>query len=773
MKRLLVILVSVSIVLSLPAHETAESVKHQSTRKSVGLVLSGGGAKGIAHAGVIQAFEENGIPIDYIAGTSMGAIVGGLYASGYTPYEIIDLILSKEFSAWSTGKVDPSLTYYYLKPEQTPAIVRMNIGHGDGGMSTTVLPSSFISPIPMNIGFVEVFAPHTAVCQGDFNKLFVPFRCITSDVYNKKKVVLSSGNLGNAIRMSMTFPVAFKPIEMDSLPMFDGGIYDNFPVDVMKTDFAPDVIIGVDVTTHQKEDLSNLISQLESMIIQQDDYTLSQDDGVKIHIDLHGYNLLDFPKAKEIFDIGYRSAMEMVDSIKRRTGVGVSKYNIDLRRSIYKSKVPDIKFDSLKVVGTSRRAENYIRHIFLKNNTDTIGIEEMKDAYYRTISGGKFRDLVPSPIFRKNSKMFDLCLKATVKDNLGLGVGGYVTSSANSLAYLSASYETIDLNSFSGEVSGWIGQSYYGGFANAKMSFNSSLPTIIRLQGGASRQKFYEDDVLFFEDNIPTFVSKSEFFGNLIIGIGIGRHSKFEVKCGYGFLVDKFYHDKNVDFSTTAQDEADYKLGLVSMKYDYNTLDSDIFPTSGLRLALSANGMMGNHCHYDGKGMLITDYKRIKWAETELDLQKYFNFSNKFKLGTRLNALASTKKLYDSYTASVVQAPAFMPTQNSKGKFNPSFQANSYAAIGLIPIYIILDDLQLRSEFYAFSPMRSMCNDGNDGAYYGDWFRSVNFMGELSMVYNFSFASLSAYCNYVNSPNSKWSCGVSFGFFLTVPKFLR
>lgn len=235
-------------------------------RKSVGLVLSGGGAKGIAHAGVLQALEENGVPIDYIAGTSMGAIVGGLYASGYSPREILDVMLSKEFSSRSTGKIDPALTYYYLKPETTPAVVKFNIGK-DSSASKSLLPSSFINPIPMNFGFVEMFTPHTAVCEGNFDNLFVPFRCVTSDIYSKKKVVLSDGDLGEAIRMSMTFPVAFKPIEKDGVPMFDGGIYDNFPVGVMKDNFAPDVIIGVDVTIHEEEDLTNLISQLERMVI--------------------------------------------------------------------------------------------------------------------------------------------------------------------------------------------------------------------------------------------------------------------------------------------------------------------------------------------------------------------------------------------------------------------------------------------------------------------------------------------------------------------------
>ncbi|MDE5923259.1 MAG: patatin-like phospholipase family protein, partial [Muribaculum sp.] len=87
--------------------------------QSVGLVLSGGGAKGIAHIGVIKALEDNNIPIDYIAGTSMGAIIGGLYAAGYTTDEMLDMILSKEFSYWSTGTIDPSYIYYYAKEEPT------------------------------------------------------------------------------------------------------------------------------------------------------------------------------------------------------------------------------------------------------------------------------------------------------------------------------------------------------------------------------------------------------------------------------------------------------------------------------------------------------------------------------------------------------------------------------------------------------------------------------------------------------------------------------
>lgn len=102
-----------------------EAAKAQETRQSVGLVLSGGGAKGIAHIGVIQALEENDIPIDYITGTSMGSIIGALYSMGYTTDEMMQLILSKGFSYWSTGKIDPSLSYYFSRPPQTLSLIHI------------------------------------------------------------------------------------------------------------------------------------------------------------------------------------------------------------------------------------------------------------------------------------------------------------------------------------------------------------------------------------------------------------------------------------------------------------------------------------------------------------------------------------------------------------------------------------------------------------------------------------------------------------------------
>ena len=211
--------------------------------QSVGLVLSGGGAKGITHIGIIQALEENDIPIDYISGTSMGAIVASLYSMGYTPDEMIQVMKSDDFQRWYTGSLDQDYMYYFKKNKDVPDLFSVHFSFKD---SIRVVPefSNIVNATPMNLGFLEIFAGSTAACKGNFDNLMIPFRCVASDIYNKNEVVFSKGDLGDAVRASMTYPFFFRPIKVDSVLLYDGGLYNNFPSDVMQKDFNPDIVIG-------------------------------------------------------------------------------------------------------------------------------------------------------------------------------------------------------------------------------------------------------------------------------------------------------------------------------------------------------------------------------------------------------------------------------------------------------------------------------------------------------------------------------------------------
>ncbi len=746
--------------------------------QSVGLVLSGGGAKGIAHIGAIQALEDNDIPIDYITGTSMGAIVGGLYAAGYTPKEMMELLMSKEFADWSTGVINDDLTYYFDQKAPTPAFFTLNFALNDSTKSSNIVPSSLINPIPMNFAFMELFAAYTAQCSGNFDKLFVPFRCVASDVFNKRKLVCSKGSLGDAIRASMSFPIVFKPIYMNGVPLFDGGIYDNFPVDVMRKDFAPGFIIGIDVSTaSSKTNMNNLVDQVETMIIQDHGTIFPDSAGVRMNINLSKFGLLDFNKAKEIYKIGYEHAEALIDSIKAKVTPRISKESRMLARNIFKSKTPEIIFDSVNVTGTENEMQSeYIERIFKHKRSSQFDVEEAKTSYYHTISSRKLKDLIPTATYNDKSKRFTLNLKATPKDKYYLSVGGYLTSSTNSMIYLSADYSTLSLNSFDGGIKAWMGQSYYAGELSSKIALNTRIPSYIGISAVASKQKFYESDMLFYSDELPTFIINYDSHARLTYAMAIGRKSKMDLSVGYGSLKDHFYQSNIMDFTSSKQDQTVYHLAQIKLNLERNSLNHPLYPTAGNIFKLSASGMTGDYEFTPAPNNdieVLKENKDLTWVQAEIDMGNYIPIGNHFVLGTKLNAIASTKKLVDNYTANIVQAPAFCPTPSTKNYFNPDFRANSYVAAGLIPLVKLTDNLQLRTEFYAFAPFRKITENAELKAEYGKWFDHLSYMGEASIVYNLSFASFSIYGNYLSYPSRNWNFGVSFGLLFTAQKFLH
>ena len=172
--------------------------------------MSGGGARGLAHIGVIKALEENNIPIDYVAGTSMGAIIAALYAMGYSPEEMEEVIASDEFKRWYSGKKGKEEIFYFRRNEETPDILNLRMDTRDS--IRLVMPSlTLVDPTQMNLAFMQMFSEANAACKNNFDSLMVPFRCVASDVYNKQQVVYSEGELGDAVRASMSFPLVLSP----------------------------------------------------------------------------------------------------------------------------------------------------------------------------------------------------------------------------------------------------------------------------------------------------------------------------------------------------------------------------------------------------------------------------------------------------------------------------------------------------------------------------------------------------------------------------------
>lgn len=214
--------------------------------QKVGLVLSGGGAKGLAHVGVLRQLEKNNIPIDYIVGTSMGAVIGGMYAAGYSPDEIEQVVLSDDFQKWTSGKPLESKTFNFLTSEPSPSALRLGIAIDSTFQAR--ISTNLVNDLNLNLALARLLAPASASSNYDFDQLFVPFRCMASEVFTRTVVEQKKGALSDAIRNSMSFPLAFRPIRnLDGKYYYDGAVYDNFPTGVMKKTFPPDIIMGVNV----------------------------------------------------------------------------------------------------------------------------------------------------------------------------------------------------------------------------------------------------------------------------------------------------------------------------------------------------------------------------------------------------------------------------------------------------------------------------------------------------------------------------------------------
>jgi NTE family protein len=249
----------------------------QLNAQKVGLVFSGGGAKGLAHIGTLKALEENNIPIDYITGTSMGAIVGAMYASGYSPAQIEKIALSDDFQDWVSGRYQSDYSFYFQKSSPNPSMITAKMAI-DTSLRLSFRPN-LVNDIPLNFALLELFSQASATAKDNFDNLFVPYRCMASDILSQKSITVSKGSLAEAVRASMTVPLIYRPIKLDEKFVFDGGIYNNFPADVMQKEFKPDFIIGANVSSktfneYPKDDDRLMNRFLVYMFLSKSDSTL-------------------------------------------------------------------------------------------------------------------------------------------------------------------------------------------------------------------------------------------------------------------------------------------------------------------------------------------------------------------------------------------------------------------------------------------------------------------------------------------------------------------
>ena len=368
---------------------TAQQVTDSVARPRVGVVLSGGGAKGFAHIGALKVIEEAGLPIDYIAGTSMGSIIGGLYAIGYSPDEMISLIREQNWNAIMSDAIpqkyisidDKILDRHYLAtfPFRNKKI-QMKSSIYDGGM--------------INLLLARLTSPAYKI--KDYNELSVPFLCVAANIENAEEYEMTKGNLQRSIRASMSIPFYFPPVEVDGRLLVDGGLRNNFPVPNVR-EKGIDIIIGVDVQRnfHTKEEINSMAIIMDQIIAMSDidAYTRAKEEtDIYIKPELAKYGMMDFNSYDTIIAIGEKAAREYLPQLKRLA---------DSIRNIqdYKIERPDVKpLDSvyvvaLKINGVKEENANFIRKSIGKNYPAKIAIHDIENSIMSIYATGYYKDI--------------------------------------------------------------------------------------------------------------------------------------------------------------------------------------------------------------------------------------------------------------------------------------------------------------------------------------------------------------------------------------------
>lgn len=759
------ILLTIVLLLMLPTIAGAQKV---------GLVLSGGGARGLAHVGVIKALEENNIPIDYVAGTSMGAIVAALYSMGYSPQEMYDILASEDFRQWYTGTMDANYMFYFRRNNEVPEFFGINFDVKDS--LRIYKPSiTLINPNPMSLGVMQIYAQYTTLCDGNFDKLFVPFRCVAADIYNKKQLIFKEGDLGDAVRASMSYPFVFKPIKKDSILMYDGGIYNNFPVDVMQRDFNPDIIVGSIVSKNAPlPDTRDMMSQIENLVTSRSGYNIEPGKGIVLDTELSKILLLDFDKLDLVSGYGYQKTMEMMDSIKKLVPHRRSdSLQLANRRAQFRSRLPRLRFKRIEINGVDPDQQEYIKSEFHTEGKDIFTFDDCKRAYFRLLSGNVISGMTPRAVYNPQDSTYTLMLDVEMNPPFTLKMGGALSTDNSNQIYFGLHYRNLNNHSKEFILDGQLGKVYNNVQLSSRVDFASKVPLSLRIIGSYSTIDYYNMKYIFAKENPIALNHEREVFVKLKMVFPFLLRQKAEFGIGIGNIKDQYLPSNIINLDNPYFDTNRIRLFGGSLKFEGNTLDSRVYSTSGMFESMRAQFFVGKE-RFDSRQEEKNGHRRLSWLQMSYNRKDHFYINRFFTIGTNMHLFYSTRGLSSSYQASMMQAGAYTPTMSSMFNYDPAFRANQFIAGGVTPIYKMNNFLQFRAGFYGFTPYRKI-KEGADGAAYFSkkHFSDFQYIAEFAAVARFSSLMVSGYVDYYSSKKNGVNAGLTLGWFMFNERFIE
>ena len=745
---------------------------YTSFSQKIGVVLSGGGATGLAHVGVLIAIEEAGIPIDYIAGTSAGALVGSMYACGYSPEEIKAYILSDKFQKMSKG-ISTNDEKFLLRNREDDASM-LNVSFSKDSIFNKSLPTNFVTPSYLDYEMLRIFGKTGAAVDNDFDSLFVPFRCVASDIRSKESVVFGKGDLNAAVRASMTYPFYINPIRVDGTLLFDGGLYNNFPADVIYEEFLVDYIIGSNVSfnaTAPTED--DVISQVTNMLMRPTDYSLPCKAGVIISPKTD-ISTFEFERVDEAIQIGYNAAFPYIDSIKQSITKTISTDELKRKRARFKKKISSLRINDISTSNLSNKDVSFVKNSFIRDSISTyLNEEDFSKRYFRIYATPQVKYIYPT-LQKSSDSTYKLNLDVQQSKPFELSVGGHFSSRPVNIGYIGLSFLDLGKGAFNLKAGSYFGK-FYG---STKVGIDFDIPTIFPIRISPyfvlNRWDYFRSQSTFFEDSKPSFLVQNELYYGVKLAAPLTNNTKVSLDFKKFENEDEYYQTLNFSSLDTA-DITTFRGESAILSLNESTLNRKQWASEGSMIDLSFRYVQGKEQSLSGN-LIDEDYdirKFHQWLNISLEGQKYFKLSKLLRLGLYGKTVFNSQSLFSNYTASILATTEFSPLPDSRTLFMQEYRSPQFVGGGFNVIFSINDVVDIRLDPYFFQPLKQIVrfDDGRFG--YAEEFQEGTLMAGGSIIYHSPVGPLRISTNYFPRQEQPFLTQISFGYVLFNDRAIR
>jgi NTE family protein len=743
-------------------------LSHKSIGQKVALVLSGGGARGLAHVGVLKALEEQNIPIDYIVGTSMGGVVGGFYAAGYSADQIEQIVRSHHFQNWVNGNIGDKYNYFYSKENDNASWLSLNL-EVDSTLYTS-LNSNIANDLALNLALAELLAQSSQKANYNFDSLFIPFRAVAADIFTQNQVILKSGGINEALRATLTVPFFYKPIKIDNKYLFDGGVYNNFPIDVAIKEFGPDVIIGVNVSAKKHleypyhEDEKLMSQSLMYLLLDKADPSKLRENDIYIEPNLNRYTGLDFKQAISIVDSGYVETLRQMNHIQYHISRRKECEAVAIERNDYLLSMEPLLFTEIKLMGFKESQKKYIKTLF-NFKKSVLNIHDIKSGYYKLASEEYFKNIYPNIVYNEASGGFEFEIYGRGKKNLKIEGGGNIATRSISQIYFGLEYTSFNRLLYN------YGLNFYTGRFYQSMQFRNriNLPTAyqfyIEPEFTVNHWNYLGSQDILFDGHSPPIIDQIDRKLGINIGMPIGVRNKLLFKSSYFRNTDRFSNAELL-VSTDTLDVMRFNGMRNEISFSRNNLNRKQYPSAGSSFKVSVNHIRGHEKYNPGNTAEIKDENSVnrEWLCLKIQGEQYFKIGD-FSYGYYLESVVSNQPLFTNLMASLINSPAFFPLQDSRTLYLQNFRAFNYVAGGFRNIYSLRRNLDLRFEAYAFKPLQNLDSKFRNFDNSVD-LTKIYLAGTAGAVYHTPLGPISLSVNYYDDPKHQLGILMHFGYII-------